>query len=125
MLRIDPFASTVSKVSTVLGDDLHFKLRNAVLGPDDSMYLMPCHLPSRILKLETPNPGRHTPLLTALLQPAQSKVLREGLYNPHYGPSLTAALHWEATRAGGNVELVNGLMEAAAPTKLSLNLSPK
>ena len=67
------------------------------------------------MRLETSNPARHTPVLTTFLQPEHHEALRQGLSDPHYhGPALAAVLHWEATRTGGNHELVNGLMEAGS-----------
>ena len=102
VLRVDPFAGTVSTVGKAIRPALQAKLHQSVLGPDGALWCLPHHLPCSILRLQTPNPARHAPLLTKLLQPAQHQVLCEGLSDPHcHGPALASVLHWEATRAGG------------------------
>ena len=101
VLRIDPFARTVSMVGGDISPDLAAKLRHAVKGPDDALWCLPYQLPSSILRVQTPGPERHTPLLTRLLEAENQGVLREGLADANYhGPALAAVLYHEATRAG-------------------------
>ena len=101
VLRIDPFANTVSMVGEAISPNLEAKLRYPVVGPDNALWCLPYQLPSSILRIQTPDPERHTPLLTSLLDRANHKVLREGLADAHcHGPALAAVLYQEATRAG-------------------------
>merc|ERR1712157_267507 len=60
--------------------------------------------------------SRHSTLLTNLLRAKQHSVLREALSDRYcYGPALVDELLREAKRNGGNMEVVKGLLDVAAP----------
>ena len=116
VLRLDLYSHTMLTVGDDVPYNLHAKLKNAVIGPDGAIWCMPCHPPSKILRVETADPARYTSVLKALKQSENHEVLHEAIsVSQHIGSALVAAINWEATRAGGDKALVTDLLEALSP----------
>ena len=113
ILRIDPFAVTVSKVGQAFPAHLVAKLGNVIVDRDGAVWSVPVNLPSTMVRLAPRRP--QTSFLTSLLQPEHHIILCEGLRDLRcYGPALAVALWREAVRIGGDSALVSSLLEAAA-----------
>ena len=112
VIRIDPFAGTLSVIG-VVPSNLRAKLTHSVVDRDGAIWLLPGNTPSGIVRLG-PRPPQ-TALLTTLLQPQHRVILCEGLRDLQcYGPALAVALWRETARVGGDKAMVCGLLEAAA-----------
>merc|ERR1711971_15838 len=91
ILRIDPFAGTVSTLDKEIPSSLQTKLVNGVVDTDGALWLTLCSPPERIVRVTPARP--RTELLSTLLQSQHRDLLLEGLSDYRcYGPALVVEL---------------------------------
>ena len=112
ILKIDPFAGTVSTLGTV-PPDFRQKLGFGVVDRDGAIMMLIVNTPGRHIRIA---PGRpRISLLTSLLQPQHRALLHDGLRDYLcYGPALVVELWREGVRAAGQSAIVCKLLDAAA-----------
>ena len=113
ILRVDPFAGTVSTLNEVFPPSLMMKLVGSVVDNDGAIWFTPVNAPTRMFRMG-PRPPR-TDFLSTLSQSEHHALLLEGLTDYRcYALTLVVELWRESVRPGGDSLLVCKLLNAVA-----------